>query len=117
MQGTPDRVLSEDTQSEALARYEAQGFTGQFGTRDGGRVLCHACRGESLARRVAVQGLHRLEGTSDPSEEAVVAAIVCPRCAAQGTILLPYGPGAPAEDAAVLEALRDARGGQIPQGL
>ncbi len=111
------QILPEDSQTEALAHYESKGFTGQFGTLAGGRIVCHACQGTSPAGKVPLQGLHRLEGASDPDEEAVVAALKCPRCQVKGTLLLPYGPGAPAEDAVVLASFMDARGGQIRQGL
>ena len=58
---------------------------------------------------VPMEALHRLEGASDPEDEAVVAALECPACGAWGTIVLSYGPQSSAEDAAVLANLIDDR--------
>jgi len=38
--------------------------------------------------------VYRFEGPSDPDEEAVVYALRCPRCGAQGALVSTYGAGA-----------------------
>jgi hypothetical protein len=100
---------SESSQTGVIARYEALGFKGQFGSRPGGKVACFTCRKEHDAGKVKVQALHRLEGASDPADEMSVAALVCPSCGAKGTLSLSYGATASAEDRLVLKRLSDRR--------
>lgn len=94
---------------EILARYEAQGYEGQFAARPGERVMCFTCRKEHPAREVAMRALHRLEGTSNPDAMAAVAALTCPGCKAKGTLVVTYGPDAPVEEANALRLFRDER--------
>lgn len=103
------KVTTEASMVEVLASYESRGYTGQFGAAEGAMVRCHSCRSDSPAEQVPLLAAHRFEGTSDPAEEAVVMALECPACGALGTMVLPYGPGASMEDAAVLSALLDDR--------
>jgi hypothetical protein len=74
-------------------------------TRPGGRVLCLSCHTDSPAGAMAVERLCRTEGASDPDDMLAVAAVVCPACAAKGTLVLSYGPEADEDQAAVLVAL------------
>jgi len=50
--------------------------------------------------------LRRLEGASDPDDEAAVVALVCFNCAAKGTIVVMYGPQASAIEGEILAAVR-----------
>lgn len=95
--------------TEILARFEADGYTEQFGARPGAKIMCFKCRVELDASQFVVRQLLRTEGSSDPAAMAAVAAIECPECGARGTIVLTYGPEAPTEDDEVLRALEDAR--------
>jgi len=104
-----DAATEPGSISDAVRRFEARGYTGQFGARRGAKVICFTCRAASEAREVWLERTHRFEGVSDPGEEVLVAAVVCPRCAAKGTLVLSYGPGSSAEDAAVLLELKDRR--------
>lgn len=97
------------TVQEVVARYEGLGYEGQFGARLGGEVMCFTCREPSPAGRVALHRLGRVEGPTDPAAEVAVAAVECPRCKAKGTLVLAYGPSAPAEDGDVLAQLSDRR--------
>lgn len=97
------------TVQDVVARYEGLGYTGQFAARLGGEVMCFTCREPSEARRVALHRLGRVEGPTDPAGEVAVAAVECPRCMARGTLVLTYGPSAPAEDGDVLAQLSDRR--------
>ncbi|MCA1819080.1 MAG: hypothetical protein LC620_03350 [Halobacteriales archaeon] len=105
-----NQARSEETLTDVVARYEREGFKGQFAARAGGRVFCATCRRESDARDVSLQALHRMEGVSDPGEEMAVAALQCPICDARGTLALTFGPGASPEDGQVLARLPDDRG-------
>ncbi len=102
-------VKGESTILEVVAHYEAKGFSGQFSTEPQASVQCLTCRDSSPAEQVPLLATHRLEGTSDPGEEAVVVGLECPACGGLGTLVLPYGPGASPEDAQVLAALLDDR--------
>src|SRR5947207_6193376 len=83
--------------SEILAMYEAKGFTSQFGTRPGGRIVCFSCHFEAPADEFGLVSLSRTEGASDPDDMLAVAALRCPQCQRQGTLVLNYGPE-PSED-------------------
>ncbi|MBV8304525.1 MAG: hypothetical protein JOZ04_09970, partial [Acidimicrobiia bacterium] len=89
--------------AEILAMYEADGFTSQLGARAGGRILCFACRFEAPAEDFELVSLSRTEGVSDPDDMLAVAALRCPSCQCQGTLVLNYGPEAGEEDVDVLK--------------
>jgi len=96
--------------SDALAQFEAEGYLAQMSAREGGLVLCLTCREETPAGEVSLQALIRTEGASDPDDMTAVAALVCPRCDAHGTVVLHYGPSATPEESDVLRELEDDRG-------
>lgn len=100
----------EATILDALRAFERDGYTGQFAAKNNAQVECLECHKSANAADIPLQGAHRLEGTSDPDDEVLVAALACPHCGAHGTVVLKYGPTAPAEDLEVLAALRDERG-------
>lgn len=103
---------------EILREYEAKGFTGQFSVREAAMMHCHGCSEDSPAAQVPVEAMHRLEGNTDPEDEAIVLALECPACGAWGTAVLPYGPASGPEDAAVLAELMDDRDHSVvDQGL
>jgi hypothetical protein len=93
------------TLTEVIDAMEDRGFHAQMLARPGGCVTCRECGTTGEAGRFAVAGIGRTEGTSDPDDEAVVAALACPECGARGTLTLKYGPNAPLEDADVAAAL------------
>ena len=92
--------------SEILAMYEGQGFTSQLGTRPGGRIVCFSCHFEAPAEEFELVSLSRTEGASDPDDMLVVAALRCPQCQCQGTLVLNYGPEAGEDDVDVLQRLQ-----------
>lgn len=96
---------------DGVTAFERRGYTGQFGSRLGGEVMCFTCREQFPAREVELDEAFRVEGASDPGAMGVVCAVRCPRCAAKGTLVLSYGPMSSPEDAEVFEALSDARAG------
>ena len=91
--------------SEILAMYEAQGFTSQFGTRPGGRIICFKCHVETPAEDCELVSLSRTEGASDPDDMLAVAALRCRSCETQGTLVLNYGPEAGEDDVDVFRRL------------
>ena len=101
----------DKTIAEVMAGMEADGFDGQMAARPGGSVVCFSCRRESPADEVGLQALHRIEGVSDPDDMVAVAALVCPRCGARGTVVLGYGPEADPDESEVLARLGNATAG------
>jgi hypothetical protein len=93
--------------SEILALYESEGFTAQFGTRPGGRIVCFTCHVEVPAEECELVSLSRTEGASDPDDMLAVAALRCHACGAAGTLILNYGPEAGEDDVDVLRHLQD----------
>lgn len=95
--------------TDVLARFEHDGYAGQFRVVDAGKLQCLTCRAEVNARAVQLERLQRLEGASDPADMLGVAALRCPNCGTRGTVVLNYGPEATLDDAEVLIALDDER--------
>ncbi len=96
------------TLGEVIAAFELEGYRGQMAARPAGQVLCVSCHLESDASEMEVDDLRRVEGASDPADMVAVAAVQCPSCAARGTVVLKYGPGASPEEAEVLALLGGA---------
>jgi len=86
--------------------YEGQGFTSQFGTRPGGRIVCFNCHFEAPAEDFELVSMSRTEGASDPDDMLAVAALKCPQCECQGTLVLNYGPEAGEDDVDVFQRLQ-----------
>ena len=93
------------TLGEILATMEAAGFTAQMAARPDGMILCFVCRQQSPAAEFELWAQRRTEGASDPADMLAVVGLACPRCGAQGTAVLGYGPEADADDAEVLHHL------------
>jgi hypothetical protein len=91
--------------SEILAMYEKQGFTAQFGARPDGRIICFSCRFEAPAEEFELVSMSRTEGASDPDDMLAVAALRCPKCQCQGTLVLNYGPESDEDDVEILQRL------------
>jgi hypothetical protein len=104
--GSPD----DSTLAEILAAFEVEGYRGQMASRPGGHVLCVSCHMESDASEMEVDALRRAEGVSDPADMLAVAALICPVCHTQGTLVVGYGPEAGLDDSDVL-----ARLGEVPE--
>ncbi len=90
------------TLGEIIATLESAGFTGQLAARPGGMILCFTCRQESPAGDFTLQAQRRTEGASDPADMLAILGLTCPKCGAQGTVVLGYGPEADPDDAEVL---------------
>jgi hypothetical protein len=93
------------TLTEIIATLEAAGFTGQMATRADGMLQCLTCRQESPANEFTLGAMRRTEGASDPDDMLAVVGLTCPRCGAQGTAVLGYGPEADPDDAEVVVRL------------
>jgi len=95
------------TLADLLSAFEVEGYKGQMAAAEAGHVICLTCHVESPAAEMRLDALERMEGASDPADMLAVAALVCPLCNANGTLVLSYGPEASEEDADVLAVLGD----------
>jgi len=103
------------TLTDVLEAYSSAGFTSSFSATEGAALECHECGAISPANTVAMSSLRRLEGASDPDDMVAVVAVTCPKCSSKGTLILGFGPAAPAEDGDVLKDLQDLRDeGSLP---
>jgi hypothetical protein len=110
MTGEPGVPSDHTTLSSILDDYAAAGFGGQFEVTSESAITCVTCGRDSAPADFAMAGLRRLEGASDPDDMLSVVAVSCPRCGAQGTLILGFGPSASATEASVSRQLRDRRG-------
>ena len=109
MSGTSQYASDGTTLVEVIRRFESDGYTAQMAAVEGCTIRCFACHTDSPAEDVALDGVRRTEGASDPADMVAVVALRCPACGARGTVALKYGPLATPEEAEVL-ALVDTRG-------
>ena len=115
MQQSPIEGVPGDntTLVDVLTGYAEAGFDMDFLALDGGRVACGRCGHEADATTFELHSLRRLEGASDPADMAAVLALRCPICDADGTLIVRFGPEATAEEAQLLELIRDRRDSEI----
>jgi hypothetical protein len=95
----------EITVTEAIQQLRALGYGADFSVAPGGLVRCHVCGTEHDPATLTVREVLRVEGMSDPDDEAAVFGLVCGRCGTRGVLVVPYGPAASADEAAVLTHL------------
>lgn len=101
----PTGSVADRSQVEVEHHLQQDGFGGQFGAREGARVLCFTCHREFEASSLEADGARRVEGESDPADMAILVPATCPHCGTAGTLVLQFGPMASAEESDVLAAL------------
>lgn len=94
---------------EALDQLRAAGFEGDLFVTTEATVRCGSCHHEAAPAELDLHQLVRLEGVSDPGEEAAVLALECTGCGVRGTAVVRFGPEAGPQDVAVLRAVEDHR--------
>lgn len=99
----------ETTVVEALASLRRAGFDSDFAVAPGGLVRCVSCGHTHEAADLVVEAVVRVEGISDPADEAATFGLSCERCGLRGVLVVAYGPTASADEAAVVTALGDRR--------
>jgi len=105
-----NRPPSDNTTLVAIIEgYRTSGFDSDFSALEGARIRCETCGAETDATQYVIESLRRLEGASDPDDMLAVIATRCPACAAEGTLILGYGPMASGEDTDVAIAMKDGR--------
>ena len=108
-QPVPGEPTGASTLLEALDQLRAAGYERDMWVTPDGLVRCGVCHHEAAPLELDLQRLVRLEGVSDPGEEAAVLALRCKACGALGTAVVRFGPEADAQDVAVLRAVEDHR--------
>ena len=104
--------VGDRSQVEVEQHLDEKGFGGQFGAREGARVLCFTCHEEFPADQLDADRARRVEGESDPSDMAILVPATCPHCGTGGTLSLQFGPMSSAEESDVIAALP-----RIPSGF
>ena len=97
-----------DTLADRMRELQAAGWVEQLSVSAAG-VRCDGCGCWSAAEDVAVEGVFRFEGPSDPGDESILFAISMP-CGHRGTLPAAYGKDTAPDVADVVTRLRLARG-------
>lgn len=100
--------MADENLLVVLARLEAAGYHAQFSAVDG-LLRCGECGYAHDPSGVVIEEMVRLEGETDPDDEAAVFAVSCRACGARGTYVTAFGIYVSADDAEVVRQLRDAR--------
>ncbi|MGH9040010.1 MAG: hypothetical protein ACRDZ3_07255 [Acidimicrobiia bacterium] len=101
----------------AIKSLEAAGFTSSFHVVPGAEptVKCDTCGATMPAATIEILEIFRLEGESDPADEAIVAGVRCVSCGCRGVLVATYGPAADPADADTVVALTDHRRRAAPE--
>lgn len=92
-----------------LEELRSLGFTGDMFVTSSARVRCGSCRHEADPSQLELHAIRRIEGASDPADEAAVLALACTVCGLRGTAVVRFGPEASREDDEVLRKVEDLR--------
>lgn len=101
--------VGASTLLEVLEQLRAKGFDRDMFITADAMVRCGSCHHDTPPSELNLLHLVRLEGVSDPGEEAAVLALECGVCHARGTAVVRFGPEASPQDDAVLLAVEDRR--------
>lgn len=104
-----DRTADGSTLLEALDHLRDKGFDRDMFVTSEAMVRCGSCHQDTAPKDLNLLELVRLEGVSDPADEAAVLALQCTLCGARGTAVVRFGPEAGPQDDAVLAAVEDHR--------
>jgi hypothetical protein len=99
---------------DSVESFERKGFDGQFIMREGAQIECAQCRGRFSPNEIEYVGMKRVDFETDPGQQSLIAALVCPSCRAKGTYSFTYGAGADANEGDILRILREQRKDQRP---
>lgn len=97
----------ETTIVGAVASLRRAGFTSDLSVAPGGLVRCLSCGHLHEPSELVVEATVRVEGISDPADEAAAFGLSCERCGLRGVLVVAYGPTASADEAAVITGLAD----------
>lgn len=93
------------TLSAAIAELQAEGYTGNWFATPDGLLRCSDTGLGADPAEVTIERTLRFEGQSDPDDEVILFALSEPG-GRKGVYSAQYGASMPAEDVAVIAALR-----------
>ena len=99
-----DAVPSGLTVFEAIDRLRVDGYTADYSVSDNG-LRCNTCGRVHAVDDVDITAALRVEGASDPADEALVVGLECRGCKTRGVLVAGYGPTADPVEAAVVSRL------------
>lgn len=105
----PGVPTGASTLIEALDALRRAGFDEDMVVTEAATVRCGACGSETAPEQLDLKHLIRIEGVSDPGDEAAVLGLRCTVCGMRGSAVVRYGPEADPQDTAVLQAVEDHR--------
>jgi hypothetical protein len=105
-------VPTDRTLIEVLDDLREEGFTQDVQVTEDGRLCCRKCGHCVAAEDMELLTLRRVEGASDPGDEAAVLGLRCGGCGELGVAIVRYGPEAGPGDVIVLQHVNDRRRGQ-----
>lgn len=97
-------VPSGLTVIEAIEQLRSHGYRDDVSIVHG-EVRCSHCGGSHTVDGLEATVVLRVEGASDPADEAIVAGVTCGTCGAKGVLVAGYGPTQDPAEATVLKRL------------
>lgn len=95
--------------SEAIARLQAEGYTGNWFATADHLLRCSECGEDADPTEVTIEHTLRFEGQSDPDDQTIVFALSEPG-GRRGVYSAPYGAAIPTADAAVIALMHHRTG-------
>ena len=92
------------TEREVIDRFRADGYTHEFFIVEDG-VRCLECDKVLAPEAVKIDRTERVEGDSNPEEEAIVFAVSDGPCGLKGVLVSSFGPEVTGSRAEVLRRL------------
>lgn len=105
----PGQPTGASTLLEALDQLRGQGFDRDMYITPEATVRCSTCHQDTPPSDLDLLELVRIEGVSDPADQAAVLALACRVCGARGTAVVRYGAEAEQQESIVLRAVEDHR--------
>lgn len=99
---------SMDTPAEAIAKLQADGYTGNWFATSARMLRCAVCSEDTNPADVTIEHTLRFEGQSDPDDATIVFALSEPG-GRKGVYSAPYGVYMSPDDAAVIAAMTHQR--------
>lgn len=99
-----DPVPSGLTVLEAIERLRADAYDDDFSVQGDG-LLCGRCGRSHGVDGIEIEVVLRVEGASDPADEAIVVGLRCTDCDSRGVLVAGYGPTADSVESAVVARL------------
>jgi hypothetical protein len=96
--------MAMETEQQAIARLRAAGYEYEFEMVEDG-IRCPECDQVVAPEEVRIDETVRFEGSSNPSDEAVVFALSSGPCGHKGTLTSAFGPSVGGEVADVFRRL------------